>query len=130
MVNPPCPGSCRHGPLAKIEPAKGAHQYTDDELKQGRVIARLFLRSGEKGYPKLALTPGDTTYWWVQKKGKGGTSIFISQATIGGRLVATPPRRLQVEEYGPDAIKQAIAGWYWLEDDETAKGTCGSASCK
>jgi hypothetical protein len=132
MVNPPCPSSCRYGPLARIEPAKGAHQYTDGELTQGRVIARLFVRKGEKGYPKLALTPGDTTYWWVQKSatGRGGKSIFISQATVGGRLLMTKPRELKLEPYAADSFKQSIAGWYWLEDDETAKGTCGTATCK
>lgn len=132
MVNPPCPASCRYGPLAKIEPAKGAHDYSDGELKQGRIIARLFVRPGETGYPKLALVPGDTTYWWVQKDatGRGGRSVFISHATVGNRLVMTRPRALMVEEYPLGTFKRAIAGWYWLEEDETAKGTCGSATCK
>src|SRR4051794_27715697 len=57
--------SCRHGPLAKIEPVIGAHQLLPTELNQGRIIARLFLRSGEtEPYPKLGLAPTDTTYWW------------------------------------------------------------------
>jgi hypothetical protein len=131
MVNPPCPGSCRHGPLAKIEPAKGAHEYSDGDLKQGRIIARLFVRSGEKGYPKLALVPGYTTYWWVQKDatGRGGRSLFISEATVGNRPV-TERRRLEVYSYPEGTFNRAIARWFWLEDDETAKGTCGSATCK
>ena len=130
MVNPPCPASCRYGPLAKIEPAQGAHQYTPGQLRQGRIIARLSVRSGEKGYEKLALVAGYPTYWWVQRDAaEGGRSLFISEATVGTRLV-TQARALQVEEYPEGAFTRAIAGWVWLDQDETAKGTCGSASCK
>jgi hypothetical protein len=132
MVNPPCPASCRYGPLAKIEPALHAHEYSDGELQQGRIIARLFVRSGEQGYRKLALVPGYMTYWWVQKdpRARSGTSLYISEATVGNKLVMTPPRKLEVEEYEPGTFKRAIAGWLWLEDDEVSKGTCGSAVCK
>jgi hypothetical protein len=129
----PCPDNskrvCRHGPLAKIEPATVAHQYSDDDLKQGRIIARLFVRRGDKGYPKLALTPGDTTYWWVQRDtGQLGRSLFISQATVRDSLL-TREDTLHVEEYPRGTFMRALARWFWLEDDETAKGTCGSATC-
>src|SRR5262245_27333879 len=61
--------SCRYGPLARIEPVAGGHNRTNSELDQGRIIARLFLRSGEnESYEKLGLTPGDTTYWWIQRQ--------------------------------------------------------------
>src|SRR5262245_29418514 len=36
--------SCRHGPLAKIEPVIGADERDASALDQGAIIARLFLR--------------------------------------------------------------------------------------
>lgn len=132
MLNPPCPGTCRYGPLAKIEPVKRAHEYTDEELQQGRIIARMFVREGENGYRKLALVPGHITYWWVQidATGRSGRSLFISDAMVDNKLVtARPRRRLEVYPYPPGTVKQALAKWHWLPDDETAKGTCGSATC-
>jgi hypothetical protein len=131
MLNPPCPASCRYGPLAKIEPAMGAHEYSERELQDGRIIARLFVRRSEQGYPKLALVPGYITYWWVQKDatGRGGRSIFISEAAVGNRLMMTKPQSMEVEAYAEGTFKRAIARWLWLEDDETGKGTCGSATC-
>jgi hypothetical protein len=131
MVHPPCPGSCRYGPLAKIEPVKGAQDYSDDEMRQGRIIARLFIRKGDQErYLKLALVPGYMTYWWVQRDAAGrNRSLFISEAAEGTRAL-TAERPLEVEPYPRGTFTRAIAGWWWLEDDETAKGTCGSASCK
>jgi hypothetical protein len=131
MVNPPCPGSCQYGPLAKIEPVVGAQDYGEDELQRGRIIARLFVRRGEKGYPKLAIVSGYTTYWWVQTNatGRAGRSLFISEAMVGNQLM-TVRRQLEVYPYPEGTFRRAIAGWYWLEQDETAKGTCGSATCK
>jgi hypothetical protein len=131
MVNPPCPDSCRYGPLAKIEPTLRAHQYSDDDFRKGRIIARLFVRRDQKGYPKLALVPGYMTYWWVQKdpRARSGTSLYISEAMVGNRLV-TQPGKLEVEPYPLGTFKRAIAGWLWLDDDEVSKGTCGSAVCK
>lgn len=133
MVNPPCPASCRHGPLARIEPFEGAYEYSKEEMQRGRIIARLFVRKGEKGYQKLALVPGYMTYWWVQIDGTGrrAKSIFISEAMAGkDRLLRTVPRQIRVYPYEEGTFKRSIAGWYWLDDDETAKGTCGSATCK
>jgi hypothetical protein len=130
MINPPCPGTCRYGPLAKIEPVKGAHEYSDEDLREGRIIARMFVRDGERGYPKLALVPGHMTYWWVQKDatGRSGRSLFISDAVVGGTLVSER-RALEVEPVPPGVIRQALAKWRWLADDETAKGTCGPSKC-
>ncbi len=131
MVNPPCPTSCRYGPLARIEPAMGAHEYSEGDLREGRIIARLFVRKGETGYRKLALVPGYITYWWVQKDatGRRGRSIFISEAMVRNTLVSMA-QRLQVEVYPPGSFRRAVARWYWLEQDETTKGTCGAGTCR
>src|SRR5215208_4709220 len=57
---PPCVSdttkTCRYGPLAKIEPVIGAQNYSDEELREGRFIARISVPSSEKeGYEKYGL---------------------------------------------------------------------------
>ena len=131
----PCPDdqkrTCRFGPLAKIEPVKNAQNLSKPELRKGRIIARLSIEDGQEGYPKLNLAPGHKTYWWVQRdEGTGGTSVFVSDSISSGRPLASKPRPLKVDERPLGTFKQALVRWLWIPDDETAKGTCGSASCK
>jgi hypothetical protein len=132
----PCPDNsklmCRHGPLAKIEPLKNAHKFLPEQLREGRIIARLSITNGQEGYPKLNLAPGHKTYWWVQRdaSGSGGRSVYVSDSIAQGNLWESKPRDLEVLTVPEGTFKQALARWLWSEDDETAKGTCGSASCK
>jgi hypothetical protein len=115
-----------------IEPLKNAHKFTKEQLQEGRIIARLFIEGGPEGYPKLALVPGHKTYWWVQRDaaGRGGKSVYVSDSIAEGVLVRSKPRDLQVYDRTEGTFKQALARWLWVADDETAKGTCGSATCK
>lgn len=145
---PACPGdtsttrtlSCRYGPLAKIAPLAGAQSYSEEDLREGRIIAKLSIPEGEKeGYAKYGLIPGRPTYWWVQtdKSGTAGTSVFVT-ATKDGKIhqVRRDLQREKYEEhegkypgYGSAKLKRAVARWIWSLDDETAKGTCGAAKC-
>jgi hypothetical protein len=132
----PCPDNskrmCRHGPLARIEPLKNAHKFLPEHLQEGRIIARLSITNGQEGYPKLNLAPGHKTYWWVQRdpSGSGGRSVYVSDSLAAGTLWVSKPRELEARNVPEGTFKQALARWLWSEDDETAKGTCGSASCK
>lgn len=131
----PCPDdpkrTCRFGPLATIEPLVNAHRFTKRELQEGRIIARLSIESGQEGYPKLNMAPGHKTYWWVQRdEGTGGTQVYVSDSIANGRPVVSKPKPLKVYERPLGTFKQALVGWLWVPDDETAKGTCGSATCK
>src|SRR3954468_21925874 len=83
----PCPGdslrvlACRYGPRARIEPVINADRYSEADLRQGRIIARLSLLPGEtESYDKFRLRPGRMTYWWIRtdESGTGGTSVFVS----------------------------------------------------
>jgi len=134
-----CPGvtdpslSCRYGPLAKIEPEAHSHLLTEDQLSEGRIIARLFLRPGQtEGYKKFKLIPGATTYWWVQKipgrpYNDAGRSVYIT--TLDGRIAATTKYKLQyVRHYG--AFKQALASWIWHPKDEKTQGSCSQGCCR
>lgn len=123
--------TCSYGPLAKIEPVKNAHNYTPGQIREGRIIARLFITRGQEGYPKLSLFLGHKTYWWVRRNatGTGGQSVYISDSISAGRPLAQP-RKLEANDVPRGTFKQALARWFWVPDDETAKGTCGQASCK
>lgn len=128
----PCHGDpshkCRHGPLAKIEPVKGAHLYSDEALAQGRFIARLYLEKDEtESYAKLGLIPKDTTYWWVNTKDQ--TSILVTRGTRG-EVTSTKPRALERNAHAKGSFQQSFASWVWDEKDETLNAGCGSSCCK
>lgn len=161
----PCPGDttgsplrCRYGPVAKIQPLIGAHRYSEEELMEGRIIAKLSVDSTEKeGYKKYGLMPGEATYWWVQtdKTRRGGRSFFLTTTGRAGEIdtLSRPLiRKLDDDpEYkDPDSrsrdsgskyqgsnsrseklpkLRRAIVRWIWSLEDETAKGKCGAGSC-
>lgn len=140
---PACPGdttgslTCRYGPIAKIEPLVGAHRYSEQDLRQGRFIARIRITSGKEEYAKLGLKPGAVTYWWVQtdEAGTGGVSQYITLSK--DRIFSSvPPSKLERtlyrgdrDSYGYRKIYRAIARWLWTLKDETGKGTCGAGKC-
>jgi hypothetical protein len=156
----PCPGSkdptrsCRYGPIATIQPESTSHLQKFAALREGRIIAKLFLAPGQtQRYDSLALVPGETTYWWVQvtentekdlyqkslkEEGHGkygskdsvGVSIFISTARgeHGDTLLMKryPLHYVKHE----NKFKQALARWVWDPDDETGQGSCGQGCCR
>lgn len=144
----PCPGSkdstrsCRYGPIATIQPESTSH-LQKFALGEGRIIARLFLRSGQtERYDSLALVPGDTTYWWVQftkygkdldgksKKDSVGVSVFISTARgEHGDTLLMKRNPLHYVKH-ENKFKQALARWVWDPDDETTQGSCGQGCCR
>ena len=122
--------SCRHGPLAKIEPVIGAHQFLPTELNQGRIIARLFLRSGEtEPYPKLGLVPTDTTYWWVQRQ-SDTTAVSRYVRISGDSVVVDSLQTITIELHPPGYYQQALARFIWNDADETTQGPCGAGCCR
>lgn len=146
----PCPGdasgklSCRYGPLATIEPLRGAQRYSEEDLRQGRIIARIRVPAGEKeGYRKYGLLPGQDTYWWVQTDNSDttGTSVFLTRGQDGKLQQVKRPLHRQrydagyYQRYGETEDEgrkwwKAIARWIWTLDDETATAKCSSGSCK
>jgi hypothetical protein len=133
---PGCPGArtihnCRLGPLAQIQPEKHSHLWPDTLVqREGRIIAKLFVKKGEKEYRKLNLLPGHNTYWWVQidSGGKGGRSFFVSDSVVAGNLVTIKRDSLVVERYRGGPLSHALARWLWLAEDETGKGSCTQTS--
>jgi hypothetical protein len=136
MINPPCPATCRYGPLATIQPEIHSHLYEDEEMKQGRIIARFFLDSAETtSYPKLGLVPKGITYWWVQRTSKEtdgkvtGRSVYVTLA--GGEVKQTEDRVNNPlgYVYHEGAFQQAVARWIWDPNDDKPQGNCGSGCC-
>ena len=142
-TGPRCPGdttkSCRYGPIARIEPAIGAQRYSDSDLRQGRIIARLSIPATEReGYPKYGLNPGDLTYWWVRTDSDtSGISKFITRRkdgsidTLPSRALKREPDKARYEGKVPEEVRwqRAYARWIWSLKDEEAKVRCGSGGC-
>jgi hypothetical protein len=128
----PCHGdkqhTCRYGPLAKVEPAKGAEMYSESSLAEGRIIGRIYLRAHEtESYPKYGLVPVDTTYWWVNTK--LDKSFFVHRNGTRAEL-DTVSRGLTLTPHPSGTFQQAFAAWIWDETDETLNGGCSGHCCK
>lgn len=156
-----CPGakdtarSCSYGPIATIQPESTSHRQRLPDLREGRIIAKLFLPPGEqqKRYDSLALVPGKPTYWWVQitekndqdlyrkaahyeqhkhdqygKQDSVGVSLFISEEPAGNGLLMKRYPLYYVKHEGK--FKQALARWIWDPNDEKAQGSCGQGCCR
>jgi len=122
--------TCRHGPLAKIEPVVGGHQRENSELDHGRIITRLFLRPGEsERYDSLGLAPGDTTYWWV-KRTSDTTAISAYVRDSAGTVVSTPQHTITIELHPPGTFTVALARFIWDDADEKTQGPCGVGCCR
>jgi hypothetical protein len=122
--------TCRHGPLAKIEPVIKAHKRNNAQLDEGRIIARLYLRAGEdESYPKLGLSPSDTTYWWVQRT-SATTAVSRFVRLAGDSAVVSEQEEIAIESHPSGSFKQALARFIWYEADEKTQGPCGSGCCR
>jgi len=120
--------TCRYGPLAKVEPVKGAELYSKEAMAEGRIIARIYLRPREtESYDKFNLAPGDITYWWV--KFEPDTSQFIRKSARGAEL-SLQGRQLSKTPHPPGSFQQAFAQWVWDPTDEKLNAGCPGACCK
>jgi len=122
--------TCRHGPLAKIEPVIKAHLRNPKQLDEGRFIARLFLRRGEnETYDKLGLAPGGMTYWWV-KRTSPTTAVSRYIRLTGNTVTMTEERSITIEPHPQGTYEQALARFIWDETDEKTQGPCGGGCCR
>lgn len=137
----PCPpgvpdsiGSCRAGPLAKIEPETHSHLRSYSELKRGRIIARLSLAQGEtEDYDKLALARDRITYWWVQLTNttdtlNAGKSYYVRKGENGATKLVQQDYVLRYTPH-PDRFKQALARFIWDPTDDKTQGSCSQGCC-
>ncbi len=114
-------GNPHYGPLARIQPERGANHLETDDLGEGRIIARL-INLDTIGYPKKALAAGDTTYWFVQH----GRSWFVPRTTRNAIVSDT----LHMHPAGSNGkFPRALARWLWDPNDEQVWGTCTKNRC-
>jgi hypothetical protein len=119
-------------PVIRIQPETASYQLKEEELAQGRIIARLW---SEAEVPKLGLGPR-WTWWWVDKKGPGGSwrSVFIAESEKPAyRIALRDTFELMEPHY---SWRQAIARFWvvkvaspqgdpvWVESWGTCGGCC------
>ncbi len=124
MLGTTCPGDCRYGPRAKIQPHRAASYLTEADRDAGVVIARI-INLDTLPYPKFNLGARDTVYWWVRMRGDKGESIFVSSV----RGVRPRKGNLDVEYHSDLPYRQSLARWIWSDHDEEAWGTCDGGRC-
>jgi hypothetical protein len=131
------PASPRYGPVATILPEVNANRGSLAELRRnGKVIARIEMdKIGAQPYPKLALLPGATTYWWVRLDPRDssltGRSVFITVDTLGHIVSRTAFPLKVMPEQGHRFYRnlQPLARFTWNPADEGTWGTCNGACC-
>jgi hypothetical protein len=122
------------GSQTRIEPESTSYQLSEQELAQGRIIARL---RSEAEVPKLGLGPR-WTWWWVDQHGPEGSwrSVFISASEKPAYRIELT-NSFQLLNHRAGYWHQAIAR-FWVVRETSPKGdpiwveswgTCGSC-CK
>ena len=77
LLSGPCTTTtCPYATTASIEPVQGSHLIRPDDLRSGRIIARI-VNEGDGRYSHVGLGARDTTWWWVDYRNGRWRSVFI-----------------------------------------------------
>lgn len=127
-------GGMRHGVLARIEPEVGAAMLTRENVKDGRVIARVVVRSPDKitrstTYATLGIVDSVSHLYVMQFPAVGGTPARWTAFMLGssGSKVEL---ELDVQDHPRRYPYLSIARWIWSHNDEHLWGTCGPDCCQ
>jgi hypothetical protein len=123
MLDPPCPGTCRYGPLALIEPVVGTPA---PDIVTGRMylIARL-VNKDTIPYPKLGMPASGTAYWFVYRTDAGELRARIVAAPTASPMLDGPVD-LEIHDR---RFTRMTARWHWSDDDEGGWGSCVRNGC-
>ena len=124
MLGTRCPGDCRYGPLASIQPQAGSHALTQAQLARGRFIARL-INHDSTDYAKLNLAARDTAYLWFYSDGTRWWGIYVSRR----RRAVSRPHAARFERHERYAWYQPTARWLWSDRDDGGWVGCTLAGC-
>jgi hypothetical protein len=122
-----CP-ECGYGPHVRLHPVRGAWRFDSTMLAEGRFLARLINLDADS-YPKFNLAPHDTVYWWVDRRGPGGTwqSVYVS-SDLGMRTL-----RRDSLYHDPHATAsrwgRSLARFLWQDTDEALWVACDMTGC-
>lgn len=127
--------SMRHGVLARVEPEVGSAGLTRQNVKEGRIIARIVVRSRDKktrstAYPTLGIVDS-VSYLYVHQypsvDGKPGEWEAVMMGTSSKSKVYLD---LDVQDHPRRYPYLSIARWIWSQNDEHFWGTCGPDCCQ
>jgi hypothetical protein len=116
-----------YGPHVSLRPERGAWRFDSVTLAEGRFLARL-INFDADSYPKFNLAPHDTVYWWVDRRGPGGTwrSVYVS---------SNPGIALKTDSLYHDPHANAspwgrtLARFLWQDTDEALWVACDMTGC-
>ena len=124
-----CPArTCVYGPHVKLHPVKHAWKLDSVDLARGQWLARLINLDADS-YPKFNLAPHDTVYWWVDRRGPGGTwqSVYVS-SDLGMMTL-----RRDSLYHDPHATAsrwgRSLARFLWQDTDEALWVACDMTGC-
>lgn len=116
---------CTVGPRVRVEPEIGAYRIGRSVVAKGRIIARV-VNLDSIPYPKLALQPFGTTYWWVDSAGAGGyRSIYVPTDSTTLTLQDT----LFYHPEPSQRWRQSLARFLVVERDDKLWTACDSLGC-
>lgn len=123
-LSPQC-DRCAVGPVATIQPEKGEYLVSWRDFAKGRIIARL-INEDTVSAPRFGLAPGDTAYWWIDRRNGQWRSVFVPTRPglprVVGELIITKHQGLEWH--------QSLARWLWSADKEQGWSACGNRCCK
>jgi len=102
-------GQLGAGTLAVIEPESGSYRLDSADLAAGRIIARIYTATEVR---QLDFGPW-WTWWWVDKRGPGGTwrSIYIRENEKSPTDRHPRHEPMELEYHGGGRYRQALARW-------------------
>lgn len=121
-----CPG-CAYGPHVRLHPVRGAWRFDSTMLAEGRFLARLINFDADP-YPKFNLAPHDTVYWFVDRRGPGGTWRSVYVSSDQGMAPKTDSlyyrRHDTASPWG-----RTLARFVWQDTDEALWVACDMTGC-
>ncbi len=128
-------GSMRHGVLARVEPEVGAAVLTRENVKEGRIIARIVIRSRDKitrstAYATLGIEDSVSFLFVHQYPAVDGKPGEWEAVMIGSSSKSKVYLDLEVQDHPRRYPYLSIARWIWSHNDEHLWGTCGPDCCQ
>jgi len=116
------------GAVVRIEPVFLAHEYTREELGNGRFVARMVNRD-DRRYEPLGIGTRDTTYWWIDSIARGTWRTLLLSSDPA---IPTVEMTTQLESTsGQPRHVQSLARWTGVRENVAGWVTCtATAGCR
>ncbi len=124
-IKEPATGKFVLGPKASARPASCAHTHSDDDLAEGRIVARIQV-AGNQAYDKLKL-PAGVSYVWIDKLGERGASIARALILSPGNNSVAAAWVTEIQ--GSDERTFPEARWLFVPQDDHLWVSCSKYGC-